>query len=365
MSKPTPGRDPCPPLPQLQDYPKILEYMADEWRRDKIGSYGTWQNYRTAIRSFATFLSASGIDNPQNATADDLKLLVESLDDHHNGFTGGKYWTRIRDCYIDAYGVDTAIVEANHKASKILPSKGETEVNNHIGPDSGRYAPTITEIETMLRHTHHVSEGEGTTARDRLCVLLLPLAGLRVEEAAHIQLDDIIWEEQCIRIRVSKSDAGRRAAPMPPALEDAIYDYLAGPRDDLLGGDSEENPWLLPPHHASGHDGHISGDTVSEIISDAAAEAGIQEKLYTDAAGRDRRKIKAHGLRGTFASELNDNDVPVRMISRLMGHVVDSSQEGSEHTPTYIQERGDSDEEIEIDPELIGTAIRNLPTIGL
>lgn len=70
---------------------------------------------------------------------------------------------------------------------------------------------------------------------------------------------------------------------------------------------------------------------VNDIVKEAAHEAGVQEKLYEDAAGNPRWKVTAHTMRHSFAVQSLKNGMDIRFLSKVMGH------ENLETTKKYLR----------------------------
>ena len=135
-----------------------------------------------------------------------------------------------------------------------------------------------------------------TRKRDRLIVLLLYGAGLRVSELCNLRKEDVDFERALIVVRGGKG-AKDRVVPIPAFLLGEIGSYLEG-RDD----DSE---YLLVEERREKKD-RISPKTVWYLLRKYGEKAGV--------------KVTPHMLRHSFATHMLENGVDIRAIQELLGH---------------------------------------------
>ena len=134
--------------------------------------------------------------------------------------------------------------------------------------------------------------------RDLAILTLLIRLGLRRDEVARLELDDIDWRAGTIRLR-GKGDCHERL-PLPPDVGGRLADYLRHARPaDALGRAVFVRH--LAPHHALG------ASRVSGIVADAAKRA-------------DLGRVHAHRLRHTAARELLRAGASLPEIGQLLRH---------------------------------------------
>ncbi len=170
---------------------------------------------------------------------------------------------------------------ADEEAEKLKPPKV---------PRSLPKALTREEVKRLL------SAIPPTRKRDRLIVLLLYGAGLRVSELCNLRRKDVDLERNLIVVRGGKG-AKDRVVPIPAFLGDAIRDYLESREDDseyLIVEDRRRNKDRLSPK------------TVWHLLKKYGERAGVE--------------VTPHRLRHSFATHMLENGVDIRAIQELLGH---------------------------------------------
>jgi integrase len=125
------------------------------------------------------------------------------------------------------------------------------------------------------------------------CVALY--SGMRLDEICNIQ--KTVINDNCFKVLEGKTKASRRKIPIHPVLKPLVERLL----------DSKEEVYLIKGIKGGGYDNKRSWN--------------FQKKL-----GRLRKKIGMpegvvfHSLRNTFATQMENLDIPMNHISQLMGH---------------------------------------------
>jgi integrase len=125
------------------------------------------------------------------------------------------------------------------------------------------------------------------------CVSLY--SGMRLDEICNIQ--KTVINDNCFKVLEGKTKASRRKIPIHPVLKPLVERFL----------DSKEEVYLIKGIKRGGYDNKRSWN--------------FQKKL-----GRLRKKIGIpegvvfHTLRNTFATQMENLDIPMNHISQLMGH---------------------------------------------
>ncbi len=135
-----------------------------------------------------------------------------------------------------------------------------------------------------------------TRKRDRLIVLLLYGAGLRVSELCNLKKDDVDLERGIIVVRGGKG-AKDRVVPIPEFLVKEIRSYLE------TRSDSSE--YLLVEERRRNKD-RLSTKTVWYLLKKYGKKAGVE--------------VTPHRLRHSFATHMLERGVDIRAIQELLGH---------------------------------------------
>lgn len=126
--------------------------------------------------------------------------------------------------------------------------------------------------------------------RNRLIILFTYYTALRVDEVVNVKLDDLDTEKRNVSVTVKGGKD--HTAVWHNDLDGLLTQWLDyGYRDSYPT--AADSAYLFPTHRSE----QISGRRVNGIIDEAAENAGIQEVLFTDAAGREFKKVTPHTLR--------------------------------------------------------------------
>lgn len=131
--------------------------------------------------------------------------------------------------------------------------------------------------------------------KHRTFLLTLYSTGMRLNEAAHLQIADIDSQRMQLRITSGKGSKERRV-PLSPRLLTALREYWREyrPSDYLFPGKSPDTPY--------------ASTTIQKVCKAAARKAGIL------------RNISPHTFRHSYATGLLEAGVDLLTISRLLGH---------------------------------------------
>jgi len=135
-----------------------------------------------------------------------------------------------------------------------------------------------------------------TRKRDRLIVLLLYGAGLRVSELCNLKKRDVDLDRSIIVVRGGKG-AKDRVVPIPEFLAREIGAYLETRSDD--------SEYLIVEEGRREKD-RLSTKTVWYLLKRYGARAGIE--------------VTPHRLRHSFATHMLEKGVDIRAIQELLGH---------------------------------------------
>ena len=169
----------------------------------------------------------------------------------------------------------------------------------HGGPRAP-CVPSQANVEALLSEC---LKGPGSTwgkLRDRACIELLYGAGLRVSEAAAVEITDLSLAEQTVLVRSAKRGKPR-LLPLPQRAVEHVTRYLREGRP-LIVKRGESGARLLLTR-----DGRpMQGRVVTSVVDRVAKRAGL--------------KIHAHALRRALATHLVAEGVSVEGVRQILGH---------------------------------------------
>ena len=186
--------------------------------------------------------------------------------------------------------------------SGILKKNPASEVST---PRKEKPIPFFLTVDEMF-HLLTSGTGEGFSGKRDLAALeLLYATGIRAEELVSLNLQDIDFPLNLIRVKgKGKKERmvlfGRRAS-------EALQEYIKA-REELLRGCGclEENVQALFLNKKAGR---LTTRTIQRIVNKSVDRSGI------------KKKIGPHKLRHTFATHLLNSGVDLRVIQELLGHV--------------------------------------------
>jgi site-specific recombinase XerD len=134
--------------------------------------------------------------------------------------------------------------------------------------------------------------------RDRAIFMLMLRCGLRVEEVAHLRLQDLDLAQRRILVCQGKGNKGR-VVYISPDAERALRDYL-----ESRSSSKEKEIFLVNKGTCSGMPISVRG--IQKRMEHYARQAGLQ--------------ISCHHLRHTMATQLLNADADLVTIQDLLGH---------------------------------------------
>jgi site-specific recombinase XerD len=137
-------------------------------------------------------------------------------------------------------------------------------------------------------------------ARSFAILLLMISYGLGAAEVSALDLDDIDWRGDTLRIRRPKTGT-LIMLPLSPAVARAIADYLR------RGRPQNATTRAVFVRRAMLHE-RMSPSAVRHVVRERAREAGV------------RGGIGAHVLRHTHASHQIDRGAPAKIVGDILGH---------------------------------------------
>ena len=171
--------------------------------------------------------------------------------------------------------------------------------NRPVAPNKGKKYPaeplTPAEVSAILGQC---SVKAPTGIRNRAMLTLLYRSGLRISELVVLRPADLNFSKHSIRLLDSKVGEPQTRG-FHPSADDALMRWID--RRKSLG-------FRNGPLFCCLDGTPVSDDYVRVLLRRLAAKAGIEKRVHP------------HGLRHTFAVELDQQGVSLSVISKLLGH---------------------------------------------
>ncbi len=164
--------------------------------------------------------------------------------------------------------------------------------------------PKVLSVEDVIRFIESPDPETVLGKRDRAILELLYASGMRVSELAGMNLDDIDFKHESIRVR----GKGRkeRIVPFGTTAKETLQEYL-GVRGELLveAPEEERDPMAVFLNYQGTR---ITTRSVGRMIDKYVQELAMAQD------------ISPHSLRHSFATHLLSAGADLRAIQELLGH---------------------------------------------
>jgi site-specific recombinase XerD len=318
------------------------------YRRHLTASRGlasaTTRNYLADLAPFFEYLLSQELDLRQEATG--LRRFIEQ---HGPEGVAREYRNLVRD-YV-SWLLERRQLRAGSRAGQrghqrasvmrclaALRSLFRYLIEHGLAPDSPIWAPqsglmrqftpkahrrlpdivTATEAARLVEAPQPSVQrlGQARTdalaLRDHALLEILYGSGLRVSEAAGLNVDDLSLKERTVRI----TGKGRktRMVPIGKASAQALKDYLRTGRAGLLKAGHSSSGLF-----ASRRGSRMSVRSIQATVRRYAAVAGLRDGVHP------------HTLRHSYATHLLDGGADLRVVQELLGHTTPSATQVYTH----------------------------------
>jgi integrase/recombinase XerC len=164
--------------------------------------------------------------------------------------------------------------------------------------------PKVLSVDDVIRFIETPDTETVLGKRDRAILELLYATGIRVAELAGINLDDIDFKHESIRVRGKRRK--ERIVPFGSKAKEALQDYL-GVRGELLveAPEDQRDPMALFMNYQGTR---ITTRSVGRMLDKYVTECAMAHD------------ISPHSLRHSFATHLLSAGADLRSIQELLGH---------------------------------------------
>ncbi len=263
-----------PPAPQVIASGTPTAQFIDLWVHGK--SKETAALYR---RVAATLLSTT--DKPlQWLTLQDLQGFSDILEEKGLSVSSRRTYISVVKSLL-SFSYRTGLIPVNAAVALVTPKPKDT-LSQKI----------LSELEIMTMIALE------SNPRNKLILKTLYYAGLRVSELCGLSWEDLSANGESGQLLIYGKGGKTRVVLLPRSL----YLELVAARGDCGNSDP------IFQSRKSNNDGRLHRATVTQLVKDAAKQAGISEKA------------SAHWLRHCHASHALNRGAPIHLLSQTLGH---------------------------------------------
>ncbi len=254
----------------------------------------TVRNHRVCLKAFTKFLGKKAITD---ATKSDVRRFLNDMTQRGRAKSTliGKFFII---CSFFRY------VEVYQGIS--MPCLDDIDVNDYTrGTWEGQKREALTkgEIRALIEAPDNL--------RDTLLIAFLYFGGFRVNEVALLKIENVDIENRIIGV-IGKGNKPRRV-PYSSKLDRAIHFWLHKERRSYVNSNS---PYFFPSKHGE----HLNPKSISNMVHKNAVKAGIQKVIGRKADGIKIYRVHPHILRHSYATHAADDEIPITLIQKMMGH---------------------------------------------
>jgi integrase/recombinase XerD len=287
----------------------VRAVVASDPLEDLLAEHATWLAVERGLRpntlvayardlaGYARFVRARGIDDPRKVDEACVRAYVEHRAAIRDVDDRPAAPASVARALVSVRSFHRFCVDEGH-----APQDPTDDVRAPRVPAGIPKALTEAEVEAIL----NAVVGDGPRARrDRAILETLYASGIRITELVALDRADLDLESGLVR--VFGKGAKERIVPIGRAAGDALSDYLARGRPELVG---------------TGARRHRAGDAVFlnvrgtrltrqgcwGIVRDAGRRAGLGDRVYP------------HVLRHSCATHLVDHGADIRVVQEVLGH---------------------------------------------
>lgn len=271
----------------------FLSYLADERRFSPL----TVLAYRTDLARFAEFWEKEFAHREASRTplaAIDALAVRSHLAALHRARLSNRSLSRhlstLRSFF--RWACREGHLEKNPAAGLPVPR----------APRSLPRAMTLSDTESLLE----AADEDAFPERERALFELLYATGLRVSEAASLDIEDVDLSSRLVR--VTGKGGKERIVPFGEPAEEAVRAYLPLRARLRARGAGEESHEEGEPLFVNARGGRLTTRSMARLLKRRLRAAGLPPQ------------ISPHALRHTFATHLLQAGADLRAIQELLGH---------------------------------------------
>jgi integrase/recombinase XerC len=260
---------------------RFATYLGTE----KHVSPHTLRNYMSDIKHFRNYLVTKGLNDWNRIKNITIRAYLGTLYKGHAKSSIARRLAAMR--HFMAFLVKQKVIKTD-PTELVSTSKQAQKL------------PTVLDLDEIMNLLNTPDTATPLGKRNKAILELMYATGARVSELVGLNRMDLLWSEQCIRVRGKGKK--ERMIPMGSKAIGALKEYeLARKTLDK----KKENPEAF---FLNTHGGRLTARSVARMIDKTILACGA------------KRKISPHTLRHTFATHLLSAGANLRDIQELLGH---------------------------------------------
>jgi integrase/recombinase XerC len=278
----------------------LVEAYLGVLANERGASAHTLRAYQRELRSFAAWLKAHG--NPQVARIEHIQIRAYLGTLYERGLSkasAARALAAIRSWF-------KWLARAGHITQNAASLVSTPRLPKHL--------PRVPSIEQLNRAVDSIGEDAASwPARDKAILEMLYGCGIRNAELVSLDLDDIHWANEAVRVRGKGKK--QRYVPLGAAAAGALRAYLAE-RQGRLSAVSDHAEVSTPALFVNlqlrglkrGGQARLTTRSVGRIVKRIAIQRGLPSDVHP------------HTLRHAFGTHLLEEGADLRAIQELLGH---------------------------------------------
>lgn len=256
--------------------------------------------HRRYLLQFCRLLEGLGFRDFSAVSMDEIKRYLDSLSFYRQG-TVSAALAPLRCFFRYLHGRGIASADYSYLIPDD-PAPRRAKLPSHYSQD---------EVRSIL---DSIDRANPKGRRNYAIVLLVAETGLRSSDVSALRLDDLRWDSSQMLIEQFKT-GNDVMLPILPSVGNAVIEYLKEGRPQS----ESRNVFLRisPPYHP------LTSRQIQRIVSEYIQKSGVNKNS-------PERRHGTHALRHSLAGRMLENEVPLPVISSVLGH------KNSESTAFYL-----------------------------
>ncbi len=279
---------------------KTVLMSFKEWL-DVLGySKSAHQNYPSYLQEFLYYLECHGHTDLTIVSVAIIKKYYQYLQQRPNTITNGALSNATLNQHQQALRKFNEYLKQHNTTPLPVHLKAETKKEQGL-----QTVLTQSEVKSLFEATEFTGSEEYIQLRDKAMLVALYSCGLRVNEAVHLNIKDIVFDKELIYVRQGKNYK-ERFVPINHYNLQILEEYLYDSRPLFYKASKNESFFIGSQGKRLGTQS-FSGRL--RMIVNVSYDEEIQEKRPTP-----------HSLRHSIATHLLEQGAPIESIQQFLGH---------------------------------------------